>query len=272
MRRYKIFLFIFVFIYLFSFFNAFAQTNTRAGFLPSNIWYSKDPFEEGDTIKIYTLVFNSDKKELSGSVLFFDNETLLGKKTFNASASSVAQVSINWQVTAGDHLIFAKIENSRFLISAGKYQDVYLPENESEKSKRTVNKKIVPETPTTKSTDEKANTTDNSTISNIGNVIKEKTPAFIATPVVAVATGLDAYRASTDTKIVTKASDVKKEIAVLGTDSSKSTKNKIEKPFKYIQLFFLTLFAYIFSHKILFYFALALVIFFTIRFIWRRFF
>lgn len=272
MRRYKIFLFIFTLIYSLSFFNAFAETNTRAGFLPSNIWYSKDPFEEGDTIKIYTLVFNSDQKELSGSVLFFDNETLLGKKTFTASPSSVAQVSINWQVTAGDHLIFAKIENSRFLISAGKYQDVYLPENESEKSKRTVNKKIVPVVTTTKNSEEKTTTTDNSAISNIGNAIKEKTPAFIATPVVAAATGVDAYRASTDTKIATKASEVKKEIAVLGAEPSKTTKNKIEKPFKYVELFFLTLFSYIFSHKILFYFTLALLIFFAIRFIWRRFF
>ena len=54
--------------------------SSNTGFVPGNIWYSKDPFEEGDKVKIYTFIFNPDSRELSGTVIFFDKTVLLGKK------------------------------------------------------------------------------------------------------------------------------------------------------------------------------------------------
>src|SRR3989338_8628539 len=124
----------------------FAQ-DSNAGFVPGNIWYSQDPFEEGDKIKIYTLIFNPDERELSGTVIFFDSSVFLGKKDFTASAKGIKDVSIDWTATVGDHNIFGKIENSRFLVSGEKsertYEDVYLSGNETSKSSRRVNKKIV---------------------------------------------------------------------------------------------------------------------------------
>jgi hypothetical protein len=184
----------------------FAQNPSTTGFIPSNIWYSKDPFEEGDKIKIYTLVFNSDKRELSGSVLFFDNNVLLGKKNFIAAPSSVAQVAINWNVNAGDHDIFAKIESSKFTISAGKYEDVYLNENESEHSKRTVNKKIVSDT-TNKNTADTSNQNTSTTgdqISNIANKIKENTPDVIAKPLIATANLTEGFRNGVENNLTKK--------------------------------------------------------------------
>jgi hypothetical protein len=125
--------------------NIFAQ-NKNTGFVSGNIWYSKDPFEEGDKVKIYTFVFNPDVRELSGSVIFFDKTTLLGKKDFTIPAKGADDVSIDWTVSTGDHSIFAKIENAKFLISKGNYEEVYLAENETEKSTSSVSKKIVANT------------------------------------------------------------------------------------------------------------------------------
>ncbi len=113
----------------------------NTGFVQANLWYSKDPFEEGDKIKIYTFIFNPDARELSGIVVFFDKTVLLGKKEFTIPAKTANDVSIDWTVTAGDHTIFGKIENAKFLVSAGKYEEVYIAENETEKSSRTVSKK-----------------------------------------------------------------------------------------------------------------------------------
>ena len=62
----------------------FAQSS-NTGFVQANIWYSKDPFEEGDKVKIYTFIFNPDTRELSGTVIFFDNTVMLGKKDFIVS-------------------------------------------------------------------------------------------------------------------------------------------------------------------------------------------
>src|SRR5438552_250675 len=93
---------------------ALAQSN--AGFIPSNIWYSKDPFEEGDKIKIYTLIFNPDSRQLSGTVSFFDQDNLLGKKTFTVTAKGVKDIAIDWMATVGSHKIYAKIESAQFLV------------------------------------------------------------------------------------------------------------------------------------------------------------
>ncbi|MES2416116.1 MAG: hypothetical protein V4504_00215 [Patescibacteria group bacterium] len=258
----------------------FAQSSTNAGFVPSNIWYSKDPFEEKDSIKIYTLVFNSDsKRALSGSVLFFDNDVLLGKKAFTAAPSSVAQVFVNWQVTVGSHDIYAKIENSKFTVSAGKYEDVYLNENESEHSKRTVNKKII----LPSSSDVvKENTFSNSgdAISNIANTIKEKTPDIIAKPILATVGATEDFRTTTENTLVKKENEIQKDLKSLSsiqiskpTASTPSPKKSfIQKPFKYVELFFVKLFSFIFKYKILFYGLSFLLIIWILRFLWQRFF
>lgn len=258
----------------------FAQNPSTTGFIPSNIWYSKDPFEEGDKIKIYTLVFNSDKRELSGSVLFFDNNVLLGKKNFIAAPSSVAQVSINWNVNAGDHDIFAKIESSKFTISVGKYEDVYLNENESEHSKRTVNKKIVSDN-TNKNTADTSNQNTSTTgdqISNIANTIKENTPDVIAKPLIATANVTEGFRNGVENNLTKKEVEINKDIKNLSNVSNKKTetsflkKPNIQKPFKYVQLFFVKLFGFIFKYKIVFYVVSFFVILFLLRFLWQKFF
>jgi len=122
---------------------ALAQTTTNAGFVPGNIWYSKDPFEEGDKIKIYTLIFNPDTSKFSGTVDFFDNSTLLGSKDFTIAATSTKDISINWTVTAGDHQIFGQIENAKIVATNGTSQSVTLSDNETTKSSRTVSNKII---------------------------------------------------------------------------------------------------------------------------------
>jgi len=142
MTRKKILWLVILLLCLLPVFKIQAQ-DSNAGFVPGNIWYSPDPFEEGDKIKIYTVLFNPDAREFSGTVIFFDKTTFLGKKDFKVGARSVLDVSIDWTVSVGEHVIFAKIENAKFLISAGKYEEVYLLGNQTEESERTVKKKII---------------------------------------------------------------------------------------------------------------------------------
>ncbi len=282
MKKFKIL--ILTLLCFLSFGNKFviAQNASNTGFVPSNIWYSKDTLEEGDIVKIYTLVFNADnKRQLTGSVLFFDNNVLLGKKNFVASPSSVAQVSINWNVNAGDHDIFAKIENSKFTISAGNYEDVYLNENESEHSKHTINKKIVLDSKN-KNTIETSNNQNVATtgdqILNIANTIKENTPEIIAKPLMATANVTEGFRNGVENNLSKKETEINKDIKNLSNVSNKKIdtsffkKPSIQKPFKYVQLFFVKLFGFIFKYKIVFYVVSFFIILFLLRFIWQRFF
>jgi hypothetical protein len=247
--------------------------SANTGFVPGNIWYSKDPFEEGDKIKIYTLIFNPDTKELSGNVSFFDNSVLLGKKSFVVASRGVRDISIDWTVSVGAHKIYAKIENAKFLTSPGKYQEVDIASDQTEESQSTVGKKIV--TPPVKAEANNNPTTTNS-ITSIEESIKENTPSVISTPILATTNALEGVRISASLATDNKKAATKTELTSLNNVNKKNTKAvaaaKWLKPFKYVELFFLTILSLIFKYKIIFYGILAVVLFYLVRYIFRLFF
>jgi hypothetical protein len=256
---------------------AFISAQTNAGFVPANIWYSKDPFEEGDKIQIYTLVFNPDIRELSGNVSFFDKNTLLGKKSITVPPKGVKDISINWTVTAGDHTIFAKLENARFLVSTGKYEDVYLAENQTDSSERTVSKKVVPKKTIEESAPSDGAITEkiDQTLGSIEQTIAASTPKVLSVPILGTANALESARESMSSGIESKKEAVKGNIETLKKqESSKETKegskpSAVIKPLKYAELFLFTLLAFIFGHKIIFYGVLLVIFFYLLRYIYR---
>lgn len=259
MKKFAIILFLLGFV-LFSIPPVKTQAQaTNAGFVPGNIWYSKDPLEERDKIKIYTLIFNPDARELSGTVIFFDQSVFLGKKDFIAPAKGVKDVSIDWTVTVGEHKIFGKIENAKFLISKGKYEEVYLVENKTEESTRTVNKKIIVD-PGGKSESQLES------IKNIGKIIEEKTPEFITKPIISTTSTIEKFRADIGAASASKKAEVQDQIKVLGDVEE----NKFLKPFKYVELFLFSLFSFIFNNKFIFYVILVFAISFLLRYIVKR--
>ncbi len=257
--------------------------SSNVGFVSGNIWYSKDPFEEGDKIKIYTLIFNPDKRELSGTVVFFDKTVFLGKKDFIVPAGGVRDIFVNWTVTVGDHKIFGNIQESKFLVSKGVYEDVYLSSSETEKSERTVSKKIIPEIPKPSSTADIGDIENkdggvSGTIQSIQETIKEGTPDFIAKPILATVNAVDGFRTNIGTLSNNKRDEVKVEIEAFSDNKnntkilsdSKINSNKLLKPFKYVELFFFGLSSFIFNNKFIFYGILVVILFFMVRFIWRK--
>lgn len=250
---------------------------TNAGFVPGNIWYSQDPFEEGDRIKIYTLIFNPDPKELVGTVIFFDNNIFLGKKDFTALAKAVKDVSIDWAVTVGEHKIFGKIENSKFLLSNGKYEEVYLVENKTQESVRTVNKKASLKTSdlnaNLSSIMDSAGNAGLDSIKNIEKSIKEKIPDSVSKPLSLTTNTIEILRQDIGTTSEKKKREVKNEIEFLNKDQTPNggyvEQSKLLKPFKYTELFFLTFASSVFNNKFIFYITLAFIIFFLLTYIWR---
>jgi len=265
----------------------FAQAS-NAGFIPGNIWYSADTFEEGDTVKIYTVVFNPDARELSGTIVFFDNNVFFAKKNFVANAKSVRDVSIDWTATAGSHSIFGKIENAKFLISSGKYEEVYLAENETSKSVRTVAKKIVVPTVANNTTGvtnniinsiiDTASSAGSNSIKNAGETIVNNTPDFISEPIIATADAVETFRQNTATTLKNKQAEVQKEVDKLNKESSSDSKKTSQtmtaddfmKPLKFTELFALALFSNIFDNKFIFYTLLFLFVFLLLYYVVRR--
>ncbi len=252
-----------------------------------NIWYSKDPFEEGDKIKIYTIIYNPDTRELSGAVSFYDDSTLLGKKSFRAPGGEFTDATVNWTVTAGRHRIFAKIENARYLAAGGKYEEVALPESQTEEMTYTVGKKISSEEGQADQTpslvlDSKIVNTGLESIKKIGKVIEGMTPAFIGKPVAQTAEKIEDFRAETSITLQEKkqeaetewrAAQAKKTEAPGATAPAEpdnpEKKDSLWGPLAYAKYFLYKVLALIFSTKAIFYALVSLFILALFRYIWN---
>jgi hypothetical protein len=196
----------------------------------------------------------------------------VGKKSIVVPPKGVKDVSINWTVTAGDHSILAKLENAKFLISTGKYEDVYLEENQTDTSERTVSKKITakPVAQTAKEEPSKVTETLNNTFSNIEETISGSTPKFISVPILATTHVIESARESVAASSDSKKSEVNEAIGAIKKPNKEGNKSSpILKPLKYAELFLLTLLAFIFGQKIIFYGILLVILFYLLRYIYR---
>ena len=89
-----------------------------AGVPKSPLWFSQDPFFAGETVTIYSVVYNSTPYDFSGSLEMKDGTTPVGRKDFTIKAGEGAQVvSFSWRATQGNHTLHAEIVDKNFLSS-----------------------------------------------------------------------------------------------------------------------------------------------------------
>ncbi len=111
----------------------------NAGFIPANIWYSKDPFFAEENIRIYTVVFNGSSYDLEGMVRFLDNGILIGKMPFSlAGGGRVRDIWIDWKATSGKHTITAQITDTTASLAGGARYTIALDNTETGKSERNI--------------------------------------------------------------------------------------------------------------------------------------
>lgn len=96
----------------------------NAGFVPSNIWYSKTPFFVDENIRVYTIIFNGSQYDLEGTVEFFDEadglSKAIGKTDFSISGGGrVRDIWIDWKAIEGKHIIVARITKSNISLADG---------------------------------------------------------------------------------------------------------------------------------------------------------
>ncbi len=283
MRKYIIF---FIFAYFVFTQSVYAATISTTGFIPGQIWYSKDSFVEGDTISIYTAVWNNNSNPLSVKVEFYDNNILLGTRDAIAAYLQLKDISISWKVTPGDHLISAKIISSS-INNSGLKQTPNL-----EYSSTQTDHKFIPVTLTTADgTPATSSILLQSQIDKATSSLNDILPTSVATPVSQNVSTVDNVRSDTLSKINNAKIDTQNKIDSLNkidTSSTKSDSKKVkskivvtkdsnnglvdatDKPIAYIKLFFLSVLSFIFGSRIVFYLLIFLVVFFIIRGIYRK--
>lgn len=132
MKKYVIFT---LFLFLIPIFGYGA---TNAGFLSDNIWYSQDPFFAGNSVRIYSGIFNSSDVDIAGRVEFFDNGFSIGTADFSVEAGgNLVRVWTDWEANEGDHAILASIVEAK-IITAGKEAAIDLSRSQTQEDFRYV--------------------------------------------------------------------------------------------------------------------------------------
>ncbi len=102
--------------------------NVNVGIIPANIWYYPSKFFAGETVKIYTAIFNNSGQDISGIVVFYNNNQEIGQSKVKLSAQEkIKEVSINWEARVGEQIIQAKIVNLK-IIQNGEEREINLPD------------------------------------------------------------------------------------------------------------------------------------------------
>lgn len=118
----------FLFLIL-SFSFSFAQTKTlkNIGFIQNNIWYSRDPFFEGNKIRIYTAVFNGSQYDFRGTLEFFVYPDVtgrvggksIGKSNFSLVSGAFQVLWADWVAEGGSKKIYANIIEPKISLPGG---------------------------------------------------------------------------------------------------------------------------------------------------------
>lgn len=289
MKKYLVF-FILIYFAILPTAKALGYTTTT-GFIPGQIWYSKDSFVEGETVKIYTALWNNSTSPLSAKVEFYDKNVILGSRDVVIPSSKLEEISVSWKVTSGDHSISAKIISPSVTLS-GKKESVTVSNSVTGVDKRYIPVVIntVQGTPAT-STDIIKSQVDKAA-SSIGDIVPDSISSTTGESIGAI----DNFRADTLKSITDNKTKTEKEIEELNksTDTSKTsnvtktdTTKKVvdstntvdkkvpiqdatEKPIAYLKLFFLSILSFIFGSKLVFYSLALILCFFILRFIYRK--
>jgi hypothetical protein len=242
----------------------FATTAPTTGLISGQIWFSQQPLVEGDTVKIYTAIWNQDTTPLQVRVQFNDQSVVLGTRDSTIPGQTLQDVSVSWSVTAGDHQISAQILSSSEIVN-GRNQPVTLDHSTTDVEHVFV--------PVTVKTPDGTPVSDTNIVKNGIDTLTSQVSAAIPTSVPPELTSVDAFRATTLTQIQKSQAQTQSRIDALSansvTVSATAPLGAAEKPIAYVKLFFLTILDFVFRNPIVFYSLIVVVIFFVFQYIYR---
>lgn len=80
-----------------------------AGFPAQPLWLSEDSVMAGDSVGIFTVLYNESTTSIRGSVIFSVDSTQVGTVDFTVDPGKNEVLSTNWDATAGTHSVAAAI-------------------------------------------------------------------------------------------------------------------------------------------------------------------
>mgnify|MGYP001568653271 CR=1 FL=1 len=246
-----------------------ARIIENSGFVPGNIWFSKAPSSVGETVKIYTMVWNASKEDISGTVSFFDNDTLIEKQEFILAGEGSSKIlSAPWKSKEGYHKIYAVITESFSSQRGSKVSEVSLEYSKTKEDEKFL-KTPVPEN--SGATTTALNFVDQK-IEYAKGYLESNLPKPAVDITKSTASETESIRGEVKGWSDERIASIKKKIDIKGKEAEKANGFDIKGPLSYVSLFLLSILSFITGNAWVFYGLLTVVIFFVLRFIKRKFF
>jgi len=252
----------------------YAEVVMNSGFIPGQMWYSEDELIEGETINIYTALWNGTKSPISIKVEFYDKNVILGTREVVISPLQLKDVSVPWKITSGDHTISAKIISSSVIVS-GQKQTVVLDRNITSNDKQFVSVLIKNASDEPVSSADALKSQVDKATSEINNIIPESVSDTVSNSFSVV----DDFRNKNYIKAEEVKKETQKEIETFKMNE-KAEKQALypkvgieeatQKPIAYIKLFLFSVLTFILGNKIVFYGIIIVVAFLILRLIYRK--
>src|SRR3989344_3190253 len=87
-------------------------TDLRADLAQSAIWMSRAHVVAGESVNIFTVLYNSSDNSISGDVVFSIDDASIGTKNFTLGAGETQIMSVPWVAKSGNHTASARIEKA----------------------------------------------------------------------------------------------------------------------------------------------------------------
>ncbi len=86
-----------------------AEQSLPAGFAPGEVWLSTNTPVAGETVEIFTVIYDASGTPIEGSVTFLIDDESVGSSPFTLRAGETEIRSIRWTATAGEHILSARV-------------------------------------------------------------------------------------------------------------------------------------------------------------------
>jgi hypothetical protein len=267
----------------------YALDTTHVGFVSSPLWFDREPFFAGQSVRVYTMLTNSSSADFSATVEFRDVDTVIGTSNVTLAKNGGFQVVwIDWTPNEGDHTISASVTNATLTEPGGTPQSVTYSGSSASAPKRFVDTDTdedgignrddldddndgIPDAEDSEPLvvvsvkEQQALLTTSKDVGTVlQTLIATTTPKIVATTQ-SIVSALDTFRTNQGNNILEQAGNVKKEIEEAKEFAQTSGEEVKTDPISQIKLLALTTAGYTLSNTILFYIVFAVLGYLLLR-------
>ncbi len=262
------------------------HARAATGFVDSPLLLSPESPQDGDTVTLSVLFHNAESEPISGSVLFYDGQTLLDKKAVSIDPGAVDIASTTFVIQAGIHTFSATMSSIDETDSTGKQQVVVIPNSTVKLPADLVTRKIAPPVAQADgSSDDSADSSSSVILDKVDaaqNAVLNAVPAGAKTAVTSSVTSVDGWRTSVAASLTSSANAANASIqAGKKIDAANAALKPGKKPeakpataddgpFSVLKYVVLAGLAFFFSTPLVFYLGGLIILYLIIRFIFRR--